>query len=392
MAKPATKPGKSPSKKTSIKGVPRANPQGFLARARVKLDDPLVTVGAERLVTDVGGYIDTGNYVMNAMYSGSIYGGLPRGKFAGLAGESQTGKSFFAFNVAKTLLNTNPNAAVIFIDTEAAYTTESMDNWFGQHRDRIMHIPLSLIEDCRKKINEVLDDLIDNSDTTEVFLVVDSLGMMTSLDEMGTVIKVAEAQKADVGRMQKLIKAMFRTVTLRMALAKATGLVTMHTYPSFDKYTADQLAGGRGVLYAADNIQVLGKSKIQHEVKDSGGKKVKIQTGSSVSMGCYKSRVIKAGIRNNVDIDFNTGMDRFSGLWEMALDVGVFKKVGTKVALPNGELKFGAHITPTDFSKETLDAIDAEVQKRYKLGKGDPLPPSVFEVDEDDVGDEGSAE
>ena len=43
---------------------------------------------------DVDGYLDTGSYILNALLSGSIYGGLASNKITALAGESSTGKTF----------------------------------------------------------------------------------------------------------------------------------------------------------------------------------------------------------------------------------------------------------------------------------------------------------
>ena len=45
---------------------------------------------------DVHSYIDTGSYLFNALLSGSLHGGLPSNKITALAGESATGKTYFA--------------------------------------------------------------------------------------------------------------------------------------------------------------------------------------------------------------------------------------------------------------------------------------------------------
>ena len=46
--------------------------------------------------SDVKGFIDTGSYSFNALVSGSLYGGFPNNKILALAGESATGKTWFA--------------------------------------------------------------------------------------------------------------------------------------------------------------------------------------------------------------------------------------------------------------------------------------------------------
>ena len=54
--------------------------------------------------TDV--FIDTGSYILNALMSGSIHGGLPSNKITALAGESATGKTFFLIVILMLVLYT----------------------------------------------------------------------------------------------------------------------------------------------------------------------------------------------------------------------------------------------------------------------------------------------
>ena len=53
---------------------------------------------------DVDSFIDSGSYVFNALLSGSLYGGLPKNKITAIAGESATGKTFFALGMVKQFL------------------------------------------------------------------------------------------------------------------------------------------------------------------------------------------------------------------------------------------------------------------------------------------------
>ena len=50
-------------------------------------------------------YIDTGSLVFNGLVSGSIFGGVSSNKITAIAGESSTGKTFFALAVAKNFLD-----------------------------------------------------------------------------------------------------------------------------------------------------------------------------------------------------------------------------------------------------------------------------------------------
>ena len=49
---------------------------------------------SESALSTVNEWHDTGCMVLNAIISGSLYGGVPKGRITGFAGPSQTGKTF----------------------------------------------------------------------------------------------------------------------------------------------------------------------------------------------------------------------------------------------------------------------------------------------------------
>ena len=50
---------------------------------------------------EFGGFIDTGSYILNAVVSGSLYGGVPDNKVTAFAGESATGETCFVLGVVR---------------------------------------------------------------------------------------------------------------------------------------------------------------------------------------------------------------------------------------------------------------------------------------------------
>ena len=66
---------------------------------------------------DVSSYVDTGSYILNALVSGDIYGGIPSNKITALAGETATGKTFFALGMVKQFLSTNPSGGVLYFES-----------------------------------------------------------------------------------------------------------------------------------------------------------------------------------------------------------------------------------------------------------------------------------
>ena len=97
---------------------------------------------------DVSGYIDTGSYIFNALLSGSIYDGLPNNKITALAGESATGKTYFALGMCKQFLDDNPDAAVIYFESESAVTKEMVEAR-GIDSSRIVIVPVTTVQEFR---------------------------------------------------------------------------------------------------------------------------------------------------------------------------------------------------------------------------------------------------
>ena len=54
---------------------------------------------------DTSSFVDTGSHIFNAVVSGSLFGGIPSNKVTALAGESSTGKTFFALSVVRNFLD-----------------------------------------------------------------------------------------------------------------------------------------------------------------------------------------------------------------------------------------------------------------------------------------------
>ena len=73
---------------------------------------------------DTSSFVDTGSYIFNAVVSGSLFGGIPSNKVTALAGESSTGKTFFALSVVRNFLANNSNGGVIYFESESALSTE----------------------------------------------------------------------------------------------------------------------------------------------------------------------------------------------------------------------------------------------------------------------------
>ena len=67
-------------------------------------ENDFASVVSAGIVGDCSTYVDTGSYSLNALLSGSLYGGVPSNKITCLAGSEAVGKTFFALSIAKNYL------------------------------------------------------------------------------------------------------------------------------------------------------------------------------------------------------------------------------------------------------------------------------------------------
>ena len=143
----------------------------------------LVADGVE--AGDVDNFIDTGSYIFNALLSGSIHGGLPSNKITAIAGESATGKTFFVMGMCKNFLDANPDAGVIYFESESAITKQMVIDR-GIDPKRMYMMPVTTVQEFRTQAIKVLDNYIaqNDADKKPIMLCLDSLGMLSTTKEV----------------------------------------------------------------------------------------------------------------------------------------------------------------------------------------------------------------
>jgi RecA/RadA recombinase len=329
-----------------------------------KINNPDAKIVEEGLEgSDVTGFIDTGSYVLNALLSGTIYGGLPNNKISCLAGDPATGKTFYAIGIASQFLKDNKDGVVVYFDTEQAVTTD-MFKQRGIDTERVAVVPVATIEEFKTQSLKIVNDILEQPEDERkpVLFVLDSLGMLSTEKEMND-----SAEGKNVRDMTKAqqTKATFRVLTLKLGKAKIPMLMTNHTYQVIGAYVpTKELGGGIGLKYAASNILTLSKSKDKTEEG---------VVGIFIKCTNYKNRFVKENMNVETRLNYTSGLSRYYGLTELAIKYGIFKKVSTRIELPDGTKVFEKNIDEEPekyYTKDILDRLDAEIQKDFKYGQG----------------------
>ena len=307
---------------------------------------------------DVSGYIDTGSYILNALLSGSIFDGLPNNKITALAGESATGKTFFALGMCKQFLDDNPDSAVIYFESESAITKDMIESR-GIDSSRIVIVPVTTVQEFRTQSIKIVDQYIEDQSDMKMMFVLDSLGMLSTTKEIEDT--AAGSETKDMTRAQ-LVKGAFRVLTLKLGKAGVPLVVTNHTYEEMVLFAKKVMGGGSGLKYAASSIVFLSKKK------EKDGKDV---IGNIIHCRNEKSRLTVEHKMVDVLLHYESGLDRYYGLLDLALKYGIFKKNGTRVELPDGTTQFGKTINNEPekyFTQEVLELINEAAKKEFLYG------------------------
>lgn len=187
-------------------------------------------------------FIDTGSYIFNALVSGSIFGGFSGNKITGIAGESSTGKTFFALAVLKNFLDNNPTGVCLYFDSESAITKKLLVER-GIDVTRVVVLDVATIEDFRTKALKAADMYAKKPESERIpmLFVLDSLGMLPTNKEVQDTLNDKEVR--DMTKAQ-LVKGTFRMLTMRLGKANIPMIVTNHTYQTMSLYGGPEVSGG----------------------------------------------------------------------------------------------------------------------------------------------------
>jgi len=321
--------------------------------------------------------ISTSVPIINVALSGKIDGGLTPG-LTMWAGPSKHFKTAFSLLMAKSYLDKYPEAALLFYDSEFG-TPQSYFDSFGIDTNRVLHTPLTDIEQLKFDVMQQLKDL-DRSD--KLIIIIDSIGNLASKKEVDDAL-----EGKSVGDMTraKQIKSLFRMVTPHLSMKDIPMVVVNHTYKTMELYSKDVVGGGTGSYYSADNIFIIGRQQ------EKEGTEV---IGYNFIINVEKSRYVKEKSKIPVSVSFDGGISKWSGLLDLALESGHVIKPSngwySKVDKTTGEVSDKKYRTKDTDSKEFWLPILKEksfrdfIEDKYRVASGSIMQLEMEgELDED---------
>ena len=247
--------------------------------------------------------------MINVALSGKLDGGLTPGLTV-FAGPSKHFKTAFALLLAKSYLDKYEDAVVLFYDSEFGSPQSYFDS-FGIDTNRVLHTPITDIEQLKHDAMAQLNN-IERGD--HLIVIVDSVGNLASKKEVEDALDGKSV--ADMSRAKQL-KSLFRMVTPHLTMKDIPMVVVNHTYKEIGMYPKDIVSGGTGVYYSADNIFIIGRQQ------DKDGTDL---IGYSFIINIEKSRYVREKSKISIEVSFEGGISKWSGLLDVALDGGFVTK------------------------------------------------------------------
>lgn len=274
-----------------------------------------------------------GNYAINAVMSGNYDYGIPQGRITGIVGPSGAGKSFVVGNIIKSVQAAG--GIVLVVDSENALDDEYMDKigvrtgpenmYFYKGVSTVAHV----IKTVSTFIKRYREQYGEDPDAPRACIAIDSLNMLQTESSAENYDK--GVQKGDQGQKAKQIKNMLLDFVQDIKTLNISIVVTGHVYKNTDPLN------GEGTWMVNDGMrfslsQILLVTKLKFRDKAS-----KLFEGITLKAFGFKSRFTKPFQSVSIDVPYDTGIDRFSGLLEIALAQGILLKSGNRYYIVGNE-------------------------------------------------------
>jgi len=332
-------------------------------------------------------YISTGNYVLNAALSGTIYGGVGSRGLSVFGGPEASGKTFLSLNIMREAQK--QGYCVVYIDTEYAINRSELTKYgIDNSPEKFIIIRGNQVEELNVTLTTLIDELksakLEGYEMPKQIWALDSLGQLSSKKAKEDLLK--GDIKADVGNKAKAIGSLFVSITADINYLDIPMVVLNQTYETMETYSQTIMKGGRQLYYSANNITFLTKAKLKDE-KDSDDLDITGNTGAIVTCKCVKNRSVKPK-QVKIEISFERGMNPYKGLLEFCRPeffqqtgiargkMDVDKKTGEMTFIPGSGKWYVNHLDKSFyegqmynseiFNKSVLDKIDPICQNYFK--------------------------
>jgi len=229
-----------------------------------KVHPDVTLLGAEGGQCVITEYLSTGTFPLDAI----LGGGLPVGRITEMYGDTSTGKSLIAAQIAA--LAQEDGHIVVYADTESAVSLPIMEA-VGVDIDKLIYATPDTV-DGDNGVFALFDDAIESkkrrSPDSLMFLIWDSIAATSSMAEMEN-----EYGKATMGQHARLISQGLRKLTRKISKQRVCALFLNQTREKIGVMFGDKVAtfGGKAIgFHSSVRVQLKLGPKIKERGKIAG--------------------------------------------------------------------------------------------------------------------------
>lgn len=337
-----------------------------------------VTKDLEKAGIEVGAsappryWFSTGNFALNKIISGSFLRGIPQGRITCFTGPSRSGKSFLAANAMREAQR--QGAHIVVIDSENALDDEFVGSIGVNTEKNYTYVGVNTIPQAKKVVSKFVQgykgEYGDDPDAPQVLIIVDSLDMMMTETELEHFEK--GVSKGDQGQRSKQLKQILREFVQAIKRYNISMVVTAQVYRNQDPRS------GEGPWVVSDAIQfALSQIVLVTKLKLRDDKQKEIVHGIRMKTEGFKTRFTKPFQTVTIEVPYDTGMDPYNGLLDVAVELGVCEKKGSRYLIAGEDKSW--------YSKD-FGAIAADVLTKCEA-KREKFLEALIEDDELDLSD-----
>lgn len=266
-------------------------------------------------------FLDSGNFIINKLLYGSYTKCLPQGRISAIGGPSSTGKTYVASNCAKYALE--QGVGVLYVDTENAIDKGHFDAiGIDSEHPLLQYSAVSTIPQAIKVIATFISEYRDSGETTPFLIIIDSLDMLeTESDEKN--YDKGEI-KGGQGQKQLQLKKMLAAFVHDIKRVPMHMLCTKQVYVNQDEATkhVEPWKFTEALKFAFSQILLVTKLSFRDEA-------TKEYLGFKLKAFGFKTRFTKPFQTAEIEVPYESGMDRYTGLLSAAVSLDIVRKSGS---------------------------------------------------------------
>jgi RecA/RadA recombinase len=278
--------------------------------------------------------------------------------------------------LVKSFQTKYPDGVILFYDSEFGAPQSYFEN-FGINTDMVIHTPITDIEQLK---HDVMQQINQFERADNVMIVVDSVGNLASKKEVDDALDGKSV--ADMTRAKQM-KSLFRMITPHLTIKDIPMVVVNHTYMEIGMFPKAIVSGGTGIYYSADNIFIIGRQQ------EKQGTEV---VGYNFIINVEKSRYVREKSKIPIEVTFEGGISKWSGLLDIALESGHVTKPSNGWYQKTGEEK--KYRLNDTYNKEfwlpilTDPTFGEWIENRYRMGNGQMMEGDNVDISDEDISEE----